>query len=454
MFVSLYASPLAAVCNLGSFQEIPDSPFGAGDAPNAVTYSPLIASKLFAAAANMNDNTLSTYSVNTTSGDLTSVGTPATGISPRDVVYSPFFNGSLFAAATNFSDNTVSVYQVDVSTGVFTEIAGSPFATGNGPQGAAFSQQMGVKLFLAVTNSTDNTVSVFQVAAGTGFLTEISGSPFGTIGTTPVAIVYSPPLISNTFRAAVVNKGSNLLVVYNVDPNSGSFTPATFTTSGLNQPNSIAASPILASNRATVAVTNAGSNTVTVYNIIGPIIVLISTSATSAAPSGVAYSPFIGNDLFAAVSNSGDDTVWVYQVNTTNGALTFLSSSNTGITPSDVAFSPVVTGGLFAAVSNEGSDNISVYNINDLLPVITTQSTSIQCNVPFTINGIIEGGTPPYMLVWSDAFTQTIPGTTFSRTVTLPAGKATFQVTTATDANGCVGGPSNMLTLNVICCTI
>src|SRR5580692_120836 len=93
----IHTSPLTAVCNLGSFQEIPDSPFGAGTAPSAVAYSPLVAGNLFAAASNTTDGTLSTYTVNTTSGDLTSVGTPTAGTAPADVVYSPFFNGSLFA---------------------------------------------------------------------------------------------------------------------------------------------------------------------------------------------------------------------------------------------------------------------------------------------------------------------------------------------------------------------
>ena len=44
----------------------------------------------------------------------------------------------------------------------FTQVAGSPFATGSGPASVAFSPSGGL---LATANSTDGTVSVFSVAA-------------------------------------------------------------------------------------------------------------------------------------------------------------------------------------------------------------------------------------------------------------------------------------------------
>jgi 6-phosphogluconolactonase len=200
----------------GAFTPVAGSPFATGTGPTWVAFSPIASGNLFAAVANFDDNTVSVYSVNQTTGAFTPVaGSPfATGTHPLEIAYSPVASGNLFAAIANGVDNTVSVYAVNQTTGAFTPVAGSPFATGAGPVGIAFSPVVSGDLFAAVPNNTDNTVSVYLVNQSTGIFTQISGSPFAT-GSGPGAIDYSPIVLGNLF-AAVPNFNDNTVSVYEV----------------------------------------------------------------------------------------------------------------------------------------------------------------------------------------------------------------------------------------------
>jgi 6-phosphogluconolactonase (cycloisomerase 2 family) len=149
----------------GSFQEITGSPFAAGSEPATIAYSPIVSGNLFAAVPNYGNNTISVYLVNQTTGAFTPVpGSPfATGSQPAWQVFSPVVSGNLFAAVINYNDNTVSVYSVNQTTGAFTPVPGSPFATGLGPFAVQFSPVVSGNLFAAIANSLDNTISVYEV---------------------------------------------------------------------------------------------------------------------------------------------------------------------------------------------------------------------------------------------------------------------------------------------------
>ena len=150
-------------------------------------FSPIASGNLFSAVANFNDNTVSVYEVNQTTGAFIPVaGSPfATGAAPSSVEFSSIVSGNLFAAIPNNADNTVSVYEVNQITGAFTPVAGSPFPTGAIPNFASFSPLVSGNLFAAVANFNGNTVSVYEVNQTTGVFTPVPGSPFPT-GTTPI----------------------------------------------------------------------------------------------------------------------------------------------------------------------------------------------------------------------------------------------------------------------------
>ena len=94
------------------------------------------------------------------------------------------------------------------ATGALTELSGSPYATGVGPDGVTIDA---TGSYVYVANRTSNTISGFLLSA-TGALTQISGSPFAT-GTNPVALAEDT---SNTYIAAVCSGGSPDLQLFTI----------------------------------------------------------------------------------------------------------------------------------------------------------------------------------------------------------------------------------------------
>src|SRR2546422_1647993 len=89
-----------------------------------------------------------------------------------------------YVYVANWNDNTVSGYLRDATTGVLTQITGSPWATGNAPAAVAVDQT-GTCVFVA--NFLSNNVSAYKVTPATGVLTQVTSSPY-TTGTAPIAV--------------------------------------------------------------------------------------------------------------------------------------------------------------------------------------------------------------------------------------------------------------------------
>jgi len=88
----------------------------AGTNPLSVVVDP---SGKFAYVANFNSNDVSMYTINATTGALTSVGTIAAGMSPTSIAVHP---SGKFAYVTNSASNDVSMYSIDAATGALTLI--------------------------------------------------------------------------------------------------------------------------------------------------------------------------------------------------------------------------------------------------------------------------------------------------------------------------------------------
>ena len=157
-----------------------------------------------------------------------------------------FLEAKLFAAVANNNDGTISVYQVSLITGAFTPV--STFAAGAGTNEIAFSPVASGNLFAAAVNFATNNVSVYTVNQASGVFTQVSGSPFAS-GTEPDGIAFSP-LVAGGLFAATGNFGSNNATVYQVNL----VAPTTPSISKSFSPNhlSVGASSIL-----TITVTNA-----------------------------------------------------------------------------------------------------------------------------------------------------------------------------------------------------
>jgi YVTN family beta-propeller protein len=177
-----------------------------GSGPVSVAVDP--AGK-FAYVTDWNSNDVSMYTIDATTGALTSIGTIAAGTDPAYVTVDPT---SKFAYATNSDSSDVSMYTINATTGALTSIG--TIATGTGPVSVAVDP---AGKFAYVTNSNSNDVSMYTVDGTTGVLT-----PMGTVaaGLLPSSIAIHP---SGKF-AYVTNSNSNDVSMYSIDAATGVLT--------------------------------------------------------------------------------------------------------------------------------------------------------------------------------------------------------------------------------------
>jgi YVTN family beta-propeller protein len=154
-------------------------------------------------------NTISMYTIDATTGALTSIGKVA-GDNPGHVAVHP--SGSFAYVANVGSSNTISMYTVDPTTGALTSIG--TVAAGRLPESVAVDPS---GKFAYTANAESNDVSMYTVNATTGALTSI-----GTIaaGLAPNSIAIDP---SGKF-AYVANAGSNNISMYSIDAATGALT--------------------------------------------------------------------------------------------------------------------------------------------------------------------------------------------------------------------------------------
>ena len=125
--------------------------------------------------ANVSDNNISGYVINSATGVLTSIGGATTaGQQPMSIAITP---SGKYVYVSNISSNDVSAYSTNVNTGALTPVPGSPFAVQVQPSGMAIDPQ---ERFLFVPNYLSNDISVFQINAANGALTPVPGSPFAS----------------------------------------------------------------------------------------------------------------------------------------------------------------------------------------------------------------------------------------------------------------------------------
>ena len=158
--VSMYTinATTGALTSIGSI--------AAGGIPNWVAVDP---SGKFAYVANAGDTfgsagNLSMYTINATTGALTSIGTIAAGTDPNSVAVDPT---GKFTYVTNAASNDVSMYTIDATTGALTFIGS--IAAGTDPVSVAVNP---AGKFVYVANwtvaDTDGSVSMYTIDATTG----------------------------------------------------------------------------------------------------------------------------------------------------------------------------------------------------------------------------------------------------------------------------------------------
>jgi DNA-binding beta-propeller fold protein YncE len=202
-------------------------------------------------------NSVSMYTINGTTGALTSIGTIATGTAPDSVAVDP---AGKFAYVANFGSADVSMYTIDATTGALASIG--TIAAGLGPVSVAVDP---AGKFAYVANWTgyqaEGSVSMYTINATTGALTSI-----GTIaaGTSPISMAVDPAGKFAYVANFTGNQTEGSVSMYTINATTGDLTPiGTIATE--QSPTSIAIHP----SGKFAYVTNSGSNSVSMYSIDG-----------------------------------------------------------------------------------------------------------------------------------------------------------------------------------------
>lgn len=261
-----------------------------------------------------------------------------------------------YAYVANQGSNTISAYSIDAATGTLKEIAGSPFASMGTTPVSAVVDPNGTYLYVA--NHDSNDVSVFAIDNSTGALTS-AGNPIAA-GSGPFAVLVDP---ADQFLY-VANMGDNTVSVFVIDGGTGLATP-------------IGGSPYTVGNQPTSLKTDPGGNYLYVTNYADGQVAAFSIEAGAGSLTAVAGSPFgagagalsIAIDptgTFAYVANEIAATISAYSITPSSGALGALSDSplstgSTGSTPESVAVDPA--GKFLFAANVTGQNEVSSYSI-------------------------------------------------------------------------------------------
>ena len=351
----------------------------AGRNPRSVTVDP---SGKFAYVAN-DGGGVSAYTINATSGALTQIDAirgffgiqnfPA-GTRPQSVTVDP---SGKFAYVANYGSGNISAYAINARTGALTSI-GAAVAAGAFPTSVTVDPS---GKFAYVANAGGG-VSAYRIDATTGALTSVGAAV--AAGTVPRSVTVDP---SGKF-VYVANVSSDNISTYSIDATTGALT-ALPTVAGRN------GNLEMAMTKGTAAVTytpkfayvaNWGSNDVSQYRIDARNGVLTRIGTDVAAgtnPSSVTVDP---SGRFAYVANNfngvGGNSVSAYTIDATTGALTPVdvdpvtpgaqNSFRAGTNPRSVTVDP---SGRFVYVANWGSNDVSAYIINATNGALTVAGT-------------------------------------------------------------------------------
>jgi 6-phosphogluconolactonase (cycloisomerase 2 family) len=341
--------------------------YNASPSPGVVNLSASATGSLprFAYSAN-GDNTVSSYTVDSATGQLRSTGYALAGTRPNSVAATP---SDAYVYAANFGSGNVSAYSTR-SSGALTPVSGSPFP-GEPDAFAIAVAPSGKFVYLANANSTSNNISGYTINSATGALTAMNGSPFQA-GNDTRAVAVDP---TGKFLYAA-NATSNDVSAYIINATTGVLTQITGSPfalpSGANVPQSIAVDPatkfvfVGSSAAANVSAFTINSATGTLTEVPG---------SPFANPGGSNYGIVVDpSDRFVYVANDSSTGVSAYTITAGTGALTMIAGSpySAGAGALSVAVDP---SGRFLYLPDLGSNSVFMFAINSSSGALTLSRT-------------------------------------------------------------------------------
>jgi 6-phosphogluconolactonase (cycloisomerase 2 family) len=333
------------------------APVATGNGPEAVAVHP---SGKFVYVANSFSNNISMYDI-VAGGSLTPIGgvTVGAGTGPQSIAMDP---AGKFAYVANSGSGDVSMYTIDSAGGLHpnTSGGGSGTISVGGTPGTVAVDPSGRFAYVAVGGSGANVLTFSIGPAGT--LSQV-GSAVSS-GTNPQALAIDP--LGHFLYVA----SSGDISTFSIKSGSGALTLLGNVTiaSGLS-PVTIAVDP--SDEFVYVGSFNeTGESTISWFEIQNGFLFQTGTMPT-AGPASLVLShgntPVTHTPRFAYVANFSDNTVSMYQIDPGNGALTPVVTGAgtgtvpTGISPCGVAVDPT---GRFAYVASFSDNSISMYSID------------------------------------------------------------------------------------------
>jgi YVTN family beta-propeller protein len=263
------------------------------------------------------------------------------------------------------------------------------------------------------------------LAGGASFTLTINGSNFVAVsivnfdGAASNTTFVSPTqLTANISADAIYETPRNIdVTVTNPAPGGGASNAVTFRlTSGYT---SVAVDP---TGKFAYAA-NGGSDSVSMYviNETTGALTSLGVIAAGTGPASVTVDRF---GKFAYVANEGSNDVSLYTINSATGALVPIGTVAAETSPKSVAVDP---SSKFAYVANEGSDNVSMYTIDATTAALTSIGTVAAGNYPESI-AIDPSGKFVYVV-------NGYPATASMYTINTTTGALTFVGTIATAAS-------------------
>jgi 6-phosphogluconolactonase len=324
----------------------------------------------FAYVANFQNATagsISIFSINSTTGLLTSVGSSVSTASNGPAALVTVAGKFLYSAN---DAGTVSAFTVNSTTGALTTISGSPFNTGGSNANAIIADPSGK--FLYVANSGSDDITAFTINSSTGILTAIgnpvlAGASSSTSGP-PVGLATHP---NGKFLYAALD--STGVAVFSIDATTGALTFV----NTVAAPSGAHPQAITVEKTGKFAYVADGVNAIDEYSIdstTGNLTLLASPNSTT--PAGtvpiVITSDSTGSHVYVASQSSNNASSFGIL---TTGVLSPIGTAvATGASPSSIA---IESSGKFVYVTNfSGSPDISIYSIDSTGKLVSAGSAS------------------------------------------------------------------------------
>jgi 6-phosphogluconolactonase len=344
-------SAFAINSTTGMLTQVPGSPFAAGSVPvSAVTKN----SFLF--VGNSADKTVSQYAINLTTGVLTQIAAPfSTGASgPLGLTASP--NEPLLYVADHDSDEVLDlgIFKDGVlfeESSIRTRGGAISIALASGNAPVTYSPK-----FVYECNETSNDIWGYRATVANGSLQTLAGSPFGT-GESPQGVASD---LDGTFLFTA-NGGGNSVSAFTINSQTGAIGRAP------NSPYPAGASPsgvAVDISARYVYVTNSGANTVSGYSV-SPDGALTAVPGSPFAISGMGPRAIVidPRGKFVYVANAQSNAISILEIDAQTGTLQNVSAVGAGTLPLGLAITP---DGKYLYALNQSSENVSSYGIDSV----------------------------------------------------------------------------------------